>query len=41
MNPEEVILLNNMLEGSQINSYMGISLLIAFFISLLLCLRDS
>ena len=41
MNPEEVILLNNMVENSEINPYMGISLLIAFFISLILCLRDS
>ena len=41
MNPEEVILPNNMVENSEINPYMGISLLIAFFISLILCLRDS
>ena len=41
MNPEEVILLNNMVEGSEINPYIAFSILIAFLFSLLLCLRDS
>lgn len=41
MNPEEVILLNNIVEGSEINPYITFSILIAFLFSLLLCLRDS
>ena len=39
--PEEVILLNNIVEGSEINPYITFSILVAFLFSLLLCLRDS
>ncbi len=41
MNPEEVILLNKMLEGHEINPYVTLSVLLVFLFSILLCLRDS
>ena len=41
MNPEEIILINKMIEGHEINPYITFSILVAFLFSLLLCLRDS
>ena len=41
MNPEEIILLNNIVDGAEINPFWGISVAIIFFVSLILCQRDS
>lgn len=41
MNPEEIILINKMIEGHEINPYVTFSVLFVLISSLLLCLRDS